>query len=62
MFPMKLIEDYKILSYYGEPSKLEADVKEHLADGWTLLGATQVNYNPQEGQVYTQVMIKVAEK
>lgn len=62
MFPMKLIQDYKILSFYGEPDKLSAEVAKYLKKGFTLLGSVQVNYNPQEGQVYTQVMIKVAEK
>lgn len=62
MFPMKLIQDYKILSYYGEPDKLSSEVSKYLKKGWTPLGAVQVNYNPQEGQVYTQVMIKVADK
>lgn len=62
MFPMKLIEDYKILSFYGEPDKLSAEVAKYIKKGWVLLGAVQVNYNPQEGQVYTQVVIKVADK
>ncbi len=62
MFPMKMIEDYKILSFYKEPQKLEAEVAKYLKKGWVLLGSVQVNYNPQEGQVYTQVVIKVAEK
>lgn len=62
MFPMKLIEDYKILSYYTEPDKLEKEVKKYLAKGWTLLGSVQTHYNAQEGNVYTQVMIKVAEQ
>jgi len=62
MFPMKMIEDYKILSQYTEPQKLEDDVKKYLAKGWTLLGSVQAHYNAQEGNVYTQVVIKVAEK
>jgi hypothetical protein len=62
MFPMKMIEDYKILSYYGEPDKLSAEVMKYLKKGWTVLGSVQVNYNPQEGQVYSQCLIKVAEK
>lgn len=64
MFPMKLIEDYKILSYKGDPKQLEDAVKEKLAEGWTILGSVQVNHNPNadEGQIYTQCMIKVAEQ
>lgn len=58
---MKLIEDYKILSFYNEPQKLEDAVKEKLADGWTILGSTQVTAEP-DNLIYTQVMIKVAEQ
>lgn len=62
MFPMKLITDYKVLSYYGEPDKLSSEVEKYLKKGWTVLGSVQVNYNAQEGQVYTQCLIKVSEK
>ncbi len=62
MFPMKMIEDYKVLSYYTEPAKLEKEVKKYLAKGWVLLGSIQTHYNAQEGNVFTQVVIKVKEQ
>jgi len=62
MFPMKLIEDYKVLSYYPDPNNLEKEVQKRLKDGWTLLGSVQTTFSPEHGLVYTQVMIKVADK
>ena len=60
MFPMKLIEDYKILNF-DDKKKLEDQIKKQLAKGWTILGACQV-VSHKEKLNYTQVMIKVAEQ
>lgn len=60
MFPMKLITDYKIHTNTNEDT-LASDVEKNLKKGWTLLGAVQVTHTP-EGLVFTQVMIKVADK
>lgn len=60
MFPMKLIEDYKILNF-DDKNKLEDQIKKHLSKGWTILGACQVVSHKAQLN-YTQVMIKVAEQ
>jgi len=57
MFPMKLIEDYKIIQE-KTAEKLEKKVKDHLAKKWVLLGAVQVTPTGN----YLQVVIKVAEQ
>jgi hypothetical protein len=57
MFPMKMIEDYKIFNE-KTPEKIEKKVKEHLAKNWVLLGSVQITPTGN----YIQVVIKVAEQ
>lgn len=57
MFPMKMIEDYKILNE-KTPEKIEKKVKDYLAKKWVLLGSIQITPTGN----YIQVVIKVAEQ
>lgn len=60
MFPMKLIEDYKILEE-KDKGKLEKEIAKRLSKGWTILGTVQITSH--RGFIhYVQVVIKVGKQ
>ena len=62
MMPMAKIKEYKVISVYTGKQQFEDAVNMAITDGWFILGSPQVCYNPQEGMVFTQALIKLEAK